>query len=456
MKEGLKIKNMKPNIIFLVIDALPAYRCYDKNKTSLTPNIDSLINRGVKFEQVVSSADFTPTSFGSMFTATYPFRNAIRGGLWIYKLKSNAVNCIKILKENGYNPLAILPGITSMQGIYEPFEKDNYDIFEDRLHNSLVKRITTKLKSDELKKPWIYFLHLMDAHKPIFYTDEFKDERFGKDEYDKMLSSVDFHLGKILECIDYENTLVVLTADHGDFIRSVRRDGKNISLEHKSLSGTVQKIGKITPDFLYPLKIKIFLIVQKIIAKVKIRFAKIKLSPYEKRNMFDSRSNTKHVLFDELIKVPLIFAGYGISKKLTIVNQVRTVDIFPTIFDIVGLKNKLRDIDGISLKPFLDGGELKENPAYIETSINYKNSEEGGYGLRTSKYKYFHSISEKNKKVYLYDLEDDPFEQNNIVESNSKIVNEMEIMLKNIKKGNKLSEKDLIRKNIALKRKKIL
>ena len=36
----------------------------------------------------------------------------------------------------------------------------------------------------------------------------------------------------------------------------------------------------------------------------------------------------------------LLFSGYNIPKKI-ISEQVRNLDIFPTIFDLIGLDNKL-------------------------------------------------------------------------------------------------------------------
>ena len=59
---------MKPNILFLCIDALRADRCYGNEKTSKTPNIDFLIKQGTYFNSAFSSSDGTPVSFSSMFT----------------------------------------------------------------------------------------------------------------------------------------------------------------------------------------------------------------------------------------------------------------------------------------------------------------------------------------------------------------------------------------------------
>ena len=46
---------MKPNILFLVLDGLRADRCYGEKKSSITPNIDKLIQNGIYFNQTISS-----------------------------------------------------------------------------------------------------------------------------------------------------------------------------------------------------------------------------------------------------------------------------------------------------------------------------------------------------------------------------------------------------------------
>ena len=50
---------MYPNIIFFLIDGLRADQFYGNNRTCKTPNIDSLIQKGMYFEQAVASADGT-------------------------------------------------------------------------------------------------------------------------------------------------------------------------------------------------------------------------------------------------------------------------------------------------------------------------------------------------------------------------------------------------------------
>ena len=69
---------MNPNIIFLLIDGFRADRCYGKQKTAYTPNIDKLIESGTYFTQVISPADGTTLSLNGIFNGVYPFRTGTR------------------------------------------------------------------------------------------------------------------------------------------------------------------------------------------------------------------------------------------------------------------------------------------------------------------------------------------------------------------------------------------
>ncbi len=68
---------MKPNILFITIDALRADKTYGENKSSLTPNLDSLISNGVLFKQTISGADQTGSSIAHIFTSKFPITSGI-------------------------------------------------------------------------------------------------------------------------------------------------------------------------------------------------------------------------------------------------------------------------------------------------------------------------------------------------------------------------------------------
>jgi len=47
---------MRPNIIFFLIDGLRSEQFYGNNRTCKTPNIDSLVNKGMYFEPKLEHA----------------------------------------------------------------------------------------------------------------------------------------------------------------------------------------------------------------------------------------------------------------------------------------------------------------------------------------------------------------------------------------------------------------
>ena len=63
----------KPNILLIVIDSLRSDYVYDK-KTTLTPNLDSVLKNGTCFEQTISTAASTILAVGSLLTGKYPFK----------------------------------------------------------------------------------------------------------------------------------------------------------------------------------------------------------------------------------------------------------------------------------------------------------------------------------------------------------------------------------------------
>ena len=68
---------MKSNILFIGIDSFRSDKCYGKNKSSKTPNIDRLIENGVYFDQHISVSDGSYTCMGAVFASQYPFQSGI-------------------------------------------------------------------------------------------------------------------------------------------------------------------------------------------------------------------------------------------------------------------------------------------------------------------------------------------------------------------------------------------
>ena len=415
----LDLKNdTEPNILLLVLDAMPHDRFFNKNKTSCTPNIDKLINSGSYFTQAISSTDGTFASLGSLFTSLYPFSSNID---WFTNHKKARL-FFSYFKEKNYKNIGILPDTTFWKTLSSNFDdREIIDVnYYFGLEEGLGKTILKKFDSISNLQPWVFYIHLMDLHDRKSVPENFNDKKFGSDEYDQLISYIDFWIGKILEKIDLTKTLVVITSDHGNFISDL-----NLHPAHMPrLTHNFTKIKKSTPNFLEPLVSKFFIFILLIIKKMRESKMKNKLNEDQKRTLLE---RGKSYLYDEVVRIPLLFSGYHTPKKL-INQQVRQIDVFPTISDIVGLPKIDQPIDGKSLLPLINGENMSEEPALIENMSTNPKKPGKFIGIRTSTYKFFKERSNQNNN-YLFNLKNDPNEKNNIVTQNPELVQKMENML---------------------------
>jgi len=295
----------------------------------------------------------------------------------------------------------------------------------------LGEKIINKLDSMP-ENPWFFYIHINDLHQPILVPKSFNDEKFGETDYEKMLSAIDFWIGKFLKQIDLTKTLVILTADHGEYIRSIKLDGEIINLESSFSEKLLWKLGNKIPSSLYGPKRKLSSILHKNRDNVRRKkIEKIKLSKYEERVLTMSRMSLGTHVYDDVLKVPLVFSGYGIKSEEIISQQVGLVDIFPTMTNLIHLSNFKSDIDGINLIPLILGESIDEKPIYIQSMPQISENHSIIIGIRTSKFKYTRDKENKGN-VQLFDLINDPLEENDISSSNSEIVTKMENILENI------------------------
>jgi arylsulfatase A-like enzyme len=419
---------MSANVLMIVIDSLRSDKLFGEEKTAKTPILDDLIKDGLFFPNNISSADGTVLSWAGMFTSLNPLKTGIKSERYS-KIDSNILNYFSLIKKEGYHVFGCVPKFANAFGMMKEFENNDktYDHFQS-LSEGLGKKILSQLKSNSMKEPWFYFVHINDIHFPVIPPKSYDDQRFGESKYDRTVSSIDEWIGKILECVDLTKTLVVITSDHGANVSSVKIGNQYINCETDgSKQKFTTKMGNKIPSFLDPIKSKLFFKVENYRKKIKEKKSQeFSLTPYQKRSLFSQRGDLDHTLFDERIRVPLLFSGYEINFKKIITSQVRTIDIFPTIFDILGLKSYEKNVDGKTLISLINDESIDELPALIISSPLIEVKSNDVIGLRTSKYKYFRDIEIPQNRVHLFDLQADPLEENNIAKENPQIIKEME------------------------------
>ena len=425
----------KPNILFILVDSLRADKVFGKNKTSKIPNIESLIKNGVYFEQAICSTPATGVSVSSIFTGLYPFKIGM-GSEKYQKFNPKIRSCIQILKENDYNTYATSPEITNDLGIVCDFENpdksyNNYFSLFAGLGNQIIQKISASY----LKKPWFFYIHIFDLHKPVVVPKKFDNEKFGTSQYERMLSAIDFWIGEILEKINLSNTLVIFTADHGDYIPLIKHEDKIINLEPSATEKNLWKFGNKVPQNLGPIKRRLRDLIQATRNQIKnTKLDHSSFSEYEKRILLHQRQDNESDLYEDLIRVPLIFSGYGITSNSVISIQTPHVAIFPTVLDIIGIESQ-KQVDGKSLLPIINGKKLRDSYVYIESSPGIGKGKDKVIGLRSSNFKYFRDLNNTGRILHLYDLKNDPLEEKNIASKSKHVLKNLEEELLKIRSG---------------------
>ena len=430
----------KPNILLIVIDSLRSDKCFGAKKSSITPTIDNLIQNGVYFEQAICSAASTILSIGSLLTGSYPFRIGL-GGPTYQKFNPEITNLVKILKDNGYTNYATAPSVADDFGLICDFQNpdSSYDNYFS-LFSGLGDKILDKIKNKKLQDPWFFYIHVSDLHSPVIVPPRFNDKKYGISQYERMVSAIDDWLSQILGYIDTKNTTIILTADHGEYVPVLNTKNGLISLESSDTEKSLWKLGNKIPKNLFPVKRKMGSLIRS--SRKKLKSSKINdenLSVYEKRVLFDSRMSTGHRMFDDLLRIPLILTGPKIPNNVLITNMIRQVDIFPTILNLISISIP-NDIDGKNLLPLIEGKDTEELISYIESPPLVENPSRKYIGIRTSKYKFIQNIHDDKQSYELYNLQNDPLEEKNIITTSSKQIEQLKKSLRTIRNKKSLSQ----------------
>tara|TARA_A100001037_G_scaffold306730_1_gene354683 strand:- start:5372 stop:6703 length:1332 start_codon:yes stop_codon:yes gene_type:complete len=416
------------------VDSLRSDYVYNPNKKSLTPNIDKIITNGLYFSQAFSASDATLFSWSSMFTGLFPFKTGIENSSKFNKINNDVTTLFEILSTKNYNFYGFRPNLSDSTGIFPNFLNKNFLYnLDESLDENLGKNIIELLTSGLTKTPWFCFIHLNDLHFPLSVSKQFNNSLFGKSKYERALYNVDFWIGKFLEVINLDETLFILTADHGSYVKFLETNNKTFDFEEiTSKEITKNNLTKKIPKILKPIKDNFFYKseIKKNNERQKL-LDKTNLTISEKRELSEGKFSINHELFDPKIRIPLLFLNTSIKHNIED-RLVRSVDILPTICDFVNIDLQEK-IDGISLLSNLEN--FSDNlVAYIESTPLIDISSNDVIGVRTQRFKYFRDKLNPKERIHLYDIQNDPVEEKNLASLELKKAKEMEELLLTITK----------------------
>ena len=115
-------------------------------------------------------------------------------------------------------------------------------------------------------------------------------------------------------------------------------------------------------------------------------------------------------VYDSVLRIPFLVAGPGVPAGVTVHEQVRALDVVPTVLERLGMP-AMEKLDGVTLGPLLAGGKREAPPASYAESY-YPRFHYGWSELRAIRADGWKAIEAPKRE--LYNLRQDPSERNNL------------------------------------------
>jgi uncharacterized sulfatase len=380
----------KPNIIFYLADDqdIYDYGCYGNDKVK-TPAVDKLAKEGILFESAFTGQAICAPTRSQLYTGKYPLKN----GCFMnhIKSKSNQKSVAHHMQELGYEVVLAGKSHVGPKSVYN-WDKSWYGTLE----KGKPRRIIPKDKINEYfknaDKPFCMFIASEYPHAPHMKVENAKEED---------VKFFPFHG-------DIQKQDIKAKAN---YYRSIEEDNNQLE---DVLSAVDKYLGKNTM-FIYSA---------------------------------DHGISGKYRLYDRGLGVPFVVRWPGVIKPNTRSDiMIHYTDVLPTFMDIAGGKAP-EDVDGKSFLKILKGdhNEIHDYVYGVQTMQNVqKTAVFPARSVRSKKYKYiknFNSIEvyknnyTDNERINrfikvgaerfndipyeeLYDIEKDPFEQNNLAKKSS-------------------------------------
>jgi arylsulfatase A-like enzyme/Flp pilus assembly protein TadD len=194
-----------------------------------TPNIDAVAREGVMFKNVHTPVPMTLPAHVSMLTGTLPPTHGLRDNL-LNRLPDASLTLAEMLKPRGFTTGAIVSTFVLDRRFGTSQGFDTYDDRFQAVHKigDLSERKgdeTTRLARDWLdehkKQPFFLFVHFYDPHEPYEPPEPFASKWSGH-PYEGEVAFADYCVGQVLEKLRqlglYDDTLIVITGDHGEML----------------------------------------------------------------------------------------------------------------------------------------------------------------------------------------------------------------------------------------------
>jgi arylsulfatase A-like enzyme/Flp pilus assembly protein TadD len=349
------------NLVIVTIDTLRADRvgAYG-NTTVATPNLDRIAREGAMAVHASVHVPLTRPSHISLFTGLHPDEHGIRDNV-SPPLDRNVPLLAEILQQRGFQTSAFVSSIvlSRQSGLARGFAhySDRFEIGADdaRFLNTIQKpgdqiiEEATGWLAESRSERRFAWVHLYDPHDPYEPPEPYAS-RYADRPYDGEVAWSDELLGRL-------DAALASAGLAGDTLLLVTSDhGEGLEEHDEAVHG--------------------------------------------------------FFVYETTLRVPFIARGPGIEPGTRLDLVARSIDVLPTVLDLLGLADATPAVSGRSLKAALSGERMTDQPVFAESLtplIHY-----GWSDLRTlrdGRWKYILA-----PRPELYDLERDPGERQNLAD----------------------------------------
>jgi arylsulfatase A-like enzyme len=405
-------------------DRLNAYG-YDAHEVS--PHIDALAEDGILFENHITASPWTTPAHMSLLTSLNPsahgvtasfreLRNGVLGDVEYPRLAADQTTLAEELAAANYVTGAFTAGGTLDPSIGFNQGFDSYDTSMLKLADKNMAQLFrwVQKRSDQR---WFMFWHTFEVHAPYVRT-RFLEGKLSAPAIKKLNTG----LAEVLNGIENQSPISPGVGwRHAQTVRLLKSNGAYTPevCELLYLGGIAwvdQWIGRLVAKLRQQGLYNNTLIV--LTSDHGEEF-----NDHHANTFYDRHG---HSLYEELVHVPLIVKLPQQARAGTRVSAVtRLIDVMPTILDVAGVTPTSKRMQGESLRPLWEGPRLApERVAFIEALAG--NAEAKAMRSATRKYVVSvpASVASKHGRAYvptppetemLFDMERDPKELRNLL-----------------------------------------
>lgn len=402
----------QPNIVLLGIDSLLATHmsCYGYDRLT-TPHIDRFAEDGTLFEKTYSAHIPTTSAYASMLTGLDTFSTQVVALRHQGPLREEVKTLAEILRDEGYDTTCVGFSGPSARGFDTYLQYSGWGPDEsgrspkaENLNKTTLPELNRLIDQTD-EKPFFLFLRHMDPHSPYLPPAPYERMFYHGDECDPSNTSMEPVMTFKPFC-DYFASWMPPGITDKDYVIA-QYDGAIAYMDAciQTLFNALETRG----------------VLDETIVVINGDHGE---TLYDHECWFDH-----HGLYDVTLHVPLIIRYPGrvpTGKRVAGYNQHK--DLVPTLLELADIETDIV-FDGESLTALMNGEITSYDSEFYITECTWMRK----HGWRTPEWKLIVALEPDfhfKPPVELYNLIQDPDENNNLVDTHPDIVNVLETRMK--------------------------